>query len=166
MSYDPDHDVKLLVECLKKIGVSQSDGSKTTTFIEVFRDEVLEQQLESLVGTLKAARTKGFIVSGVVEGGAKELFMFSFPPYRNGRVKCSFKGHTIKWRSNSRPSIARMSARIKLYWFLVFASLLARIHERGTQFIGVLLVLGARMFAYLIPADTTSKQAELQDDTQ
>jgi hypothetical protein len=33
-------------------------GSKLTTFIDVFKDEVLEQQLESLVGTLKAARTQ------------------------------------------------------------------------------------------------------------
>ena len=56
--YDPNHDVDLLVACLKKIGKDQPDGSKLTTFIDVFKDEVLEQQLESLVGTLKAARTQ------------------------------------------------------------------------------------------------------------
>jgi hypothetical protein len=60
-AYDVDHDVHLLVEGLKRIGKEQPDGTFKTTFIQVFKDEVLEQQLESLVGTLKAARKKGYI---------------------------------------------------------------------------------------------------------
>jgi hypothetical protein len=61
MSYDPDHDVKLLVAGMKRFAEPQSDGSYKTTFGVIFKDEVLEQQLESLVGTMKAARRKGFI---------------------------------------------------------------------------------------------------------
>jgi hypothetical protein len=56
--YDPNHDVDLLIACLKRIGTEQPDGGRICTFIDVFKDEKLEQQLESLVGTLKAARTQ------------------------------------------------------------------------------------------------------------
>lgn len=56
-----DHEVDLLVQCIKRIGKPQADGSVTTTFGEIFKDEALEQQLESLVGTMKAARKKGAI---------------------------------------------------------------------------------------------------------
>lgn len=56
-----DHEVKLLIECIKRIGKAQADGSVQTTFGEIFKDEVLEQQLESLVGTMKAAKKKGVI---------------------------------------------------------------------------------------------------------
>lgn len=56
-----DHEISLLVACLKRIADPQPDGSATTTFIKIFKDEVLEQQLESLVGTMKAARKRGII---------------------------------------------------------------------------------------------------------
>jgi len=56
-----DHEIELLATALKRIGEKQTDGSYTTTFIKVFKDEVLEQQLESLVGTLKAAKRKGVV---------------------------------------------------------------------------------------------------------
>jgi len=59
--YSVDHDVNLLIAGLKRIGEPQPDGSLKTTFIKVFKDEVLEQQLESLVGTLKAAKKKGIV---------------------------------------------------------------------------------------------------------
>eukprot|EP00042_Codosiga_hollandica_P012202 m.27370 g.27370 ORF g.27370 m.27370 type:complete len:83 (-) comp39734_c0_seq1:9-257(-) len=58
---DVDHEVGLLVQCIKRIGTQQGDGSTTTTFGTIFLDEVLEQQLESLVGTMKAARKRGVI---------------------------------------------------------------------------------------------------------
>lgn len=58
---DIDHEVSLLVDCLKRIGEAQPDGSYKTTFGKIFKDEVLEQQLESLVGTMKAAKKKGVI---------------------------------------------------------------------------------------------------------
>eukprot|EP01099_Mayorella_cantabrigiensis_P006288 TRINITY_DN51_c0_g1_i1.p1 TRINITY_DN51_c0_g1~~TRINITY_DN51_c0_g1_i1.p1 ORF type:complete len:106 (+),score=27.91 TRINITY_DN51_c0_g1_i1:32-349(+) len=60
-NYDPDHDVKLLVAAIKRIAEPLPDGTYKTTFIKIFKDEILEQQLESLVGTMKAARNKGFI---------------------------------------------------------------------------------------------------------
>ena len=47
---DIDHEISLLVACLKRIGVQQENGSVKTNFIQVFKDEILEQQLESLVG--------------------------------------------------------------------------------------------------------------------
>jgi len=56
-----EHEIGLLVAALKRIGDQQSDGTYTTTFIKIFKDEVLEQQLESLVGTMKAAKKKGII---------------------------------------------------------------------------------------------------------
>lgn len=49
MSYDPNHDVNLLVEGMKRFADPQPDGTYKTTFGKIFRDEVLEQQLESLV---------------------------------------------------------------------------------------------------------------------
>lgn len=49
MSYDPNHDVSLLVAGMQRFGEAQSDGTYKTTFGKIFRDEVLEQQLESLV---------------------------------------------------------------------------------------------------------------------
>ncbi|EGD74580.1 hypothetical protein PTSG_05945 [Salpingoeca rosetta] len=58
---DIDHEVGLLVKCMKRIGKEGDDGKIQVTFGEIFRDEVLEQQLESLVGTMKAARKRGLI---------------------------------------------------------------------------------------------------------
>ena len=52
-----DHDIQLLLDCLRRIGAP--DGA--TTFGRVFSDEILEQQLESLVGTLKAAKKKKLV---------------------------------------------------------------------------------------------------------
>lgn len=49
MSYDPNHDVSLLVAGMQRFAEKQADGTYKTTFGKIFRDEVLEQQLESLV---------------------------------------------------------------------------------------------------------------------
>jgi hypothetical protein len=56
-----DHEVEILVEAIKRIAEPQSDGSYKTTFGTIFKDEKLEQQLESLVGTMKAAKKRGII---------------------------------------------------------------------------------------------------------
>jgi hypothetical protein len=49
MSYDANHDVAILVEHFKRIAAKQPDGSYKCTFKDVFKDEQLEQLLESLV---------------------------------------------------------------------------------------------------------------------
>jgi len=61
-----DHDLSLLVAGIKRLvaagkGSTEADGSMLTTFGAVVDDEELEQQLESLVGTLKAGRKRGVI---------------------------------------------------------------------------------------------------------
>ena len=52
MSYDPNHDVSLLVAGMQRFAEKQADGTYKTTFGKIFKDEVLEQQLESLVRSL------------------------------------------------------------------------------------------------------------------
>eukprot|EP00055_Hartaetosiga_balthica_P014668 m.81917 g.81917 ORF g.81917 m.81917 type:complete len:85 (-) comp8660_c0_seq1:198-452(-) len=61
MPYDVDHEISLLVACLKRICKPGDDGKLQVTFGEIFSDEILEQQLESLVGTMKAAKKRGII---------------------------------------------------------------------------------------------------------
>eukprot|EP00053_Salpingoeca_punica_P001054 m.31720 g.31720 ORF g.31720 m.31720 type:complete len:82 (+) comp10775_c0_seq1:72-317(+) len=56
-----DHEIELLVQGLKRIGTAQPDGSYVTKFGVLFKDEQLEQQLETLVGTLKAAKKRGVV---------------------------------------------------------------------------------------------------------
>ncbi|PRP87980.1 hypothetical protein PROFUN_02717 [Planoprotostelium fungivorum] len=55
------HEISLLVTAMKRMADPQPDGTYKTTFIKIFKDEVLEQQLESLVGTMKAAKKRGII---------------------------------------------------------------------------------------------------------
>lgn len=67
-----EHDIKLLVEGIKRLGV-EKDGQVSTTFGQIFKDEVLEQQLESLVGSLKAAKKRGILTfegQMLLQGGA------------------------------------------------------------------------------------------------
>lgn len=40
-----DHEIELLVTALKRIADKQPDGTYKTTFIKIFKDEQLEQQL-------------------------------------------------------------------------------------------------------------------------
>ena len=56
-----EHDLKLLVAGLKRLGVTEADGAVVAPFGKVVDDEELEQQLESLVGTLKAGRRRGVL---------------------------------------------------------------------------------------------------------
>ena len=56
-----EHDLELLIAGIKRLGSVESDGSCVATFGKVVDDEELEQQLESLVGTLKAGRRRGVL---------------------------------------------------------------------------------------------------------
>ena len=56
-----DHDLNLLIEGLKRLGSKEPDGSVVALFVKLVDDEILEQQLESLVGTLKAGRRRGVL---------------------------------------------------------------------------------------------------------
>lgn len=56
-----EQDLVHLVAGINRLGKLQPDGSKAVTFSAVFRDEILEQQLESLVGSLKAAKKRGIL---------------------------------------------------------------------------------------------------------
>ena len=53
-----DHDIGLLVEHIKRVGKQEADGSYTTTFGTLFADDSIQNSLESLAGTLKAAKRK------------------------------------------------------------------------------------------------------------
>jgi hypothetical protein len=46
-----EHECKLLAAGIKRFGQQQADGTYKTTFGVIFKDEELEQQLESLVRT-------------------------------------------------------------------------------------------------------------------
>jgi len=56
-----ENDLKLLTAGIKRLGVANGDGSYTAMFGKIVDDEELEQQLESLVGTLKAGRRRGVL---------------------------------------------------------------------------------------------------------
>ena len=56
-----NHDLDLLIEGLKRLGTKEVDGSIVAPFAKLVDDESLEQQLESLVGTLKAGRRRGVL---------------------------------------------------------------------------------------------------------
>jgi hypothetical protein len=56
-----DHDISLLVGEIRRLGQEQSDGSVTTTFGALFADDKVQNTLESLAGTLKAAKRKKII---------------------------------------------------------------------------------------------------------
>mmetsp|Transcript_3543 Transcript_3543/g.9177 ORF Transcript_3543/g.9177 Transcript_3543/m.9177 type:complete len:96 (+) Transcript_3543:93-380(+) len=56
-----ESDIVTLVDGIKRLGRAEPDGSMCITFGEVFKDEQLEQQLESLVGSLKAAKKRGLL---------------------------------------------------------------------------------------------------------
>ena len=56
-----DHDIGLLVGEIRRLGEAQADGSVTTTFGALFADDKVQNTLESLAGTLKAAKRKKII---------------------------------------------------------------------------------------------------------
>ena len=59
-----DHDIGLLVGEIRRLGAEQADGSVTTTFGALFADDKVQNTLESLAGTLKAAKRKKIIKVG------------------------------------------------------------------------------------------------------
>ena len=57
-----EHDITLLREGIKRIGKPGANaGEYVATFGALFKDEVLEQQLESLVGSLKAMKKRKLV---------------------------------------------------------------------------------------------------------
>lgn len=53
-----DHEVKLLVEEIQRLGSKNADGKMTVTFGVLFNDDRCANIFEALVGTLKAAKKR------------------------------------------------------------------------------------------------------------
>lgn len=53
-----EHEISLLKTFIQKIGKPNSTGKYQTTFGELFRNDELQNTLESLAGTLKAAKRR------------------------------------------------------------------------------------------------------------
>ena len=56
-----DKDINHLIEFIKTLGTANSEGEIQTTFGVLFKDDKLSNTLESLAGTLKAAKKKGLV---------------------------------------------------------------------------------------------------------
>lgn len=56
-----EKDLRVLVEALNRLGEPKDDGSKECAFLSLFADELVEQQLESLMGSLRAAKKRGIV---------------------------------------------------------------------------------------------------------
>lgn len=56
-----EHEVKLLVEEIKRLGTTNTDGQTTVKFGILFNDDRCANIFEALVGTLKAAKKKKVI---------------------------------------------------------------------------------------------------------
>ena len=56
-----EHDISLLVTEIRRLGQEQADGSFTTTFGSLFADDRVQNSIESLAGTLKAAKRRKVI---------------------------------------------------------------------------------------------------------
>eukprot|EP00636_Phaeomonas_parva_P005509 CAMPEP_0118885094 /NCGR_PEP_ID=MMETSP1163-20130328/23708_1 /TAXON_ID=124430 /ORGANISM="Phaeomonas parva, Strain CCMP2877" /LENGTH=92 /DNA_ID=CAMNT_0006823043 /DNA_START=92 /DNA_END=370 /DNA_ORIENTATION=+ len=54
-------EIQLLASIIKRLGAEQEDGKVTLDFGTLFDDDECQQGLETLVGTLKAARREGVI---------------------------------------------------------------------------------------------------------
>ena len=57
MSYDVGHDIEQLVAHIKRL----SNGENSVKFKTLFDDDAVANSLESLAGTLKAAKKKGIV---------------------------------------------------------------------------------------------------------
>ncbi|XP_029281562.1 costars family protein ABRACL [Cottoperca gobio] len=53
-----DHEVKLLVKEIQRLGTKDADGQTTVTFGVLFNDDQCANIFEALVGTLKAAKKR------------------------------------------------------------------------------------------------------------
>ena len=58
---DVNHEVKLLVEEIKRLGTPNADGQVVVKFGVLFSDDKCANLFEALVGTLRAAKRKKFI---------------------------------------------------------------------------------------------------------
>lgn len=58
---DVNHEVKLLVEEIKRLGAPNSSGQVVVKFGVLFSDDKCANLFEALVGTLRAAKRKKFI---------------------------------------------------------------------------------------------------------
>ena len=58
---DVNHEVKLLIEEIKRLGAPNADGKIEVTFGVLFRDDKCANLFEALVGTLRAAKRKKII---------------------------------------------------------------------------------------------------------
>lgn len=56
-----EHEVKLLVEEIKRLGTPNSDGQQVVKFGVLFADDRCANLFEALVGTLRAAKRKKII---------------------------------------------------------------------------------------------------------
>ncbi|CAN9507950.1 unnamed protein product [Ophioblennius macclurei] len=56
-----EHEVKLLVEEIKRLGTQNTEGQTTVKFGVLFNDDRCANIFEALVGTLKAAKRKKII---------------------------------------------------------------------------------------------------------
>ena len=53
-----EHEVKLLIQEIKRLGTPNADGNISVKFGILFRDDKCANLFEALVGTLKAAKRK------------------------------------------------------------------------------------------------------------
>ncbi|XP_058469095.1 costars family protein ABRACL [Solea solea] len=56
-----DHEVKLLVEEIRRLGTKNADGQTSVTFGMLFHDDRCANIFEALVGTLRAAKRKSIV---------------------------------------------------------------------------------------------------------
>jgi len=59
-----EHDIEQLLGFIRKLGNKAADGTIQVTFGTLFKDDALQNTLESLAGTLKAAKRRGHIKYG------------------------------------------------------------------------------------------------------
>jgi hypothetical protein len=59
--YSVDKEIEHLVHEIKRLGTQNADGTYTTTFGVIFKDDKVQNLLESLVGTMKAAKKRKII---------------------------------------------------------------------------------------------------------
>ena len=58
---DVNHEVKLLIQEMKRLGTPNADGQVVVKFGVLFSDDKCANLFEALVGTLRAAKRKKFI---------------------------------------------------------------------------------------------------------
>ena len=64
MPYNVEEEIELLTGHIKRLGTAEADGSVQVTFKQLFDDDQVANSLESLAGTLKAAKKKSVVSYG------------------------------------------------------------------------------------------------------